>query len=906
MKAKYLSNRILFLLALITLNLPLGRAFAQSTAFTYQGRLNDASGPATGLYDLAFTLYTDPTNGYAVGWGAITNAATPVTNGLFTVTLNFGYGVFDGTERWLELAVQPAGGTNFTTLVPRQAISPAPLASYAAKAGSAITANVANQATFTMNSMNATYAYSAGSVQASGVMGVLSPSQLPDGLVTNGASGVTLAGTFAGDGSGLTNLPIALPPAGILTNNASDVHINGTFVGQSYGSFVGEGSGLYNLNASQLISGTVPDARLAGNVARLNATNQIFTGTNNYSGVLLATNANNVLAGSFTGSGAGLTLLNGGALAAGSVGNPALAEASVTADKLAAGQVVKSVNGLHDNVALTAGANIVLTPNGNSLQISAAGAAAPWSLTGNSGTSPTNGNFLGTTDNQPLELRVNGMRALSMVSVDGFADPYNYWYGVCNLAGGSPGNWIAPGVIGSVIAGGGSLSHLFQYSFISSDTNAVSASFSFLGGGLANSIQSNARNSVMGGGAGNTIQTNAGYSFLGGGLGNAVGAQCAMVPGGDQNYAGGFNSFAAGHRAKAIYAGDFVWADSQDADFNATDKDQFSVRASGGVRVVTAGAGMTIDGLPVLAGTVADAQLSANVARLNASQTFTGTNCFNGRVGIGISNPGFALDVSGAMRASIIYDADNQNYYVDPSTTSLLNDVRVSICYDRADTSYYLQPHSVSMLNTMNASTIYAGVVYDKANPGYYLVPSGTSICSDLRANIFYDRADTSYYLQPHSSTVLNLVRAGKVDVCNPSGTTTITLNGTNGTVTALTLTQTSDRNAKENFRPVDAQEVLGKVASLPLSRWNYKQDAISQHIGPMAQDFYAAFNVGPDDKHITTVDESGVALAAIQGLNQKLEATRAENAALKQQNDSLAERLRQLESAVKALGERK
>lgn len=59
-----------------------------------------------------------------------------------------------------------------------------------------------------------------------------------------------------------------------------------------------------------------------------------------------------------------------------------------------------------------------------------------------------------------------------------------------------------------------------------------------------------------------------------------------------------------------------------------------------------------------------------------------------------------------------------------------------------------------------------------------------------------------------------------------------------------------------------------------------------------MAQDFYAAFNIGPDDKHIATVDEDGVALAAIQGLNQKLEAELnrrdAENAELKRQLDQL------------------
>ena len=82
----------------------------------------------------------------------------------------------------------------------------------------------------------------------------------------------------------------------------------------------------------------------------------------------------------------------------------------------------------------------------------------------------------------------------------------------------------------------------------------------------------------------------------------------------------------------------------------------------------------------------------------------------------------------------------------------------------------------------------------------------------------------------------------------------------------------TSDRNAKENFAPVSPREVLDKVAALPISRWNFKEDKASEHLGPMAQDFYAAFNVGPDDKHIATVDADGVALAAIQGLNQKVE----------------------------------
>lgn len=108
--------------------------------------------------------------------------------------------------------------------------------------------------------------------------------------------------------------------------------------------------------------------------------------------------------------------------------------------------------------------------------------------------------------------------------------------------------------------------------------------------------------------------------------------------------------------------------------------------------------------------------------------------------------------------------------------------------------------------------------------------------------------------------------------------------------------TSMSDRNAKENFNAADAREVLDKLVALRVQTWNYKsQDARIRHIGPMAQDFKATFGVGESDTGIATVDADGVALAAIQGLNQKLEETRAENVELKH-------RLTELESLVQKL----
>jgi hypothetical protein len=93
-----------------------------------------------------------------------------------------------------------------------------------------------------------------------------------------------------------------------------------------------------------------------------------------------------------------------------------------------------------------------------------------------------------------------------------------------------------------------------------------------------------------------------------------------------------------------------------------------------------------------------------------------------------------------------------------------------------------------------------------------------------------------------------------------------------NGDVTATSFNPTSDRNAKENFAAINPTDVLAKVVGLPISQWNFKSDTDTSHIGPMAQDFHAAFGLGANDTTIATVDADGVALAAIQGLNSKVE----------------------------------
>jgi hypothetical protein len=92
-----------------------------------------------------------------------------------------------------------------------------------------------------------------------------------------------------------------------------------------------------------------------------------------------------------------------------------------------------------------------------------------------------------------------------------------------------------------------------------------------------------------------------------------------------------------------------------------------------------------------------------------------------------------------------------------------------------------------------------------------------------------------------------------------------------------------SDVQMKTNFRDLDGDDVLAKLARIPIREWNYiTQDASVRHVGPTAQDFHAAFGLGDDDRHISTLDPDGISLRAIQALDARTHQLQDENAALK------------------------
>jgi hypothetical protein len=124
------------------------------------------------------------------------------------------------------------------------------------------------------------------------------------------------------------------------------------------------------------------------------------------------------------------------------------------------------------------------------------------------------------------------------------------------------------------------------------------------------------------------------------------------------------------------------------------------------------------------------------------------------------------------------------------------------------------------------------------------------------------------------------------------------------GNVTATSHMNSSDVNLKEDFEVIDPRQILDKVIEMPVTAWQFKESVDPEgrrHIGPMAQDFHAAFGLGKDDTAISTTDMNGVTMAAIQGLNLKIEAKDAEITRMSQQLEAKESVLSQVNAKLRA-----
>jgi hypothetical protein len=510
------------------------------TAFTYQGRLNEGGQPANGSYDLGFAVF-DAVSGPSQIGGVLTNAATPVSNGLFTVCLDFGPGVFTGEARWLEIGVRTNGSlADFATLTPRQPLTPSPYALYAPGAGTATTAS----------------AVAPGAVTGPGIA---------TGQVVRSLNGLQdsvrlLPGTNVSVVSVGDSITVSATPGTVVTNAGWGLIGN---------------SGTTAANFLGTLDGQALEFRVNG--ARALRIEPNTTSPN----LICGNNINSVVAGVY-----GATIGGGGSRFAahqvsanlGTIGGGAANAVSALAGSIGGGLAnyiqANAENawiggGINNGIRTGATNSVIAGGNLNEVGIGSRHAVIGGGYAHNIGTNSSYDTIGGGYDNNigdgaPYATVVGGI--YNSIGENGYY----------SMVGGGRENKIAEDSWAATIAGG-----------YLNDVR-TNADYGAIGGGYNNNIGNTAAYATIAGGEYNDIGTNADYAAIGGGYDNNVGANAAYatIPGGRSNQATNY-AFAAGNRAKANHTGAFVWADSSAADFASTTNDQFLVRATGGVQFST-------------------------------------------------------------------------------------------------------------------------------------------------------------------------------------------------------------------------------------------------------------------------------------------------------------------------------
>jgi hypothetical protein len=401
--------------------------------------------------------------------------------------------------------------------------------------------------------------------------------------------------------------------------------------------------------------------------------------------------------------------------------------------------------------------------------------------------------------------------------------------GAPDVIEGSSVNFVSPGVVGATIGGGGATTNLSGFN----QPNRVTSDFGTVSGGSYNTASG--YEATVSGGAGNTASGL--YATASGGVDNTASGSEATVSGGYDNTAsdqeatvsGGYYNTASG--SEATVCGGSV--NNASGEF-ATVGGGYGNTASG---VYSFAAGQQAQAVNTGAFVWADAQSSQFTS--TASDQFLIRA--QGHVGINNNSPVADLSVNGGMAVD---QSGADNGSINPNW---------SLCFGGA---------------------------------------TGEGIGS-IRKSGYTDSYGLNFYVNYASRITINNSGQVGVGTTNPAHLFQVGSAGSPAYCDGGNWVNASDRNAKKDFAAVNPLAVLAKISAMPISEWEYKTDATEQkHLGPMAQDFHAAFGLnGADDKHISTVDEGGVALAAIQGLNQKLaDESKMKDVEIKELKASVAE----------------
>jgi len=437
-----------------------------------------------------------------------------------------------------------------------------------------------------------------------------------------------------------------------------------------------------------------------------------------------------------------------------------------------------------------------------------------------------------------------------------------------NVIEGFDGNYTTDGIDGGTISGGG------QVSF----PNLVTMDFGVVGGGRGN-IAGNY--STVGGGDSNIAEGI--RATIGGGAKNVASKNNAVIAGGYSNMAS--QSFAT------IGGGNVNTADASYATISGGAGNLATGRIStigGGTRNQTKSAYTTVGGG------------SFNLAIGGTSTIAGGTR--NQALGIGSSIGGGAGNQAVGLQSTIAGGLSNRitdNYSV---VTGGRQNVAGNENDDGEDTPYA----SVGGGYENQAGGAYSVVPggYGNQALGNYSFAAGNLAQIDSEHPGVFLFADSNDFVFESTSPNEFAARATGgvrfVTALDANGEPLVGVRLPSGSGSWETL---SDRSAKTAVQLVDGHQVLDALMGVPISTWRYQgQPESVRHIGPMAQDFYAAFGMGENAHYIGTVDADGIALAAIQGLYQLVQEKDSQIIALQSENVTQEKRLSELETRLASL----
>lgn len=437
-----------------------------------------------------------------------------------------------------------------------------------------------------------------------------------------------------------------------------------------------------------------------------------------------------------------------------------------------------------------------------------------------------------------------------------------------NVIEGFSGNQVTDGVSGGTISGGGQAAFpnrvLKDFGVVGGGRDNTAGNFSTVGGGEANDAEgiratigggahntASRNNAVVAGGFGNTASQS--YATVSGGIVNKANGSYATISGGSGNLAtGSISTVGGGTRNQAQSAYSTIGGGTYNL-------------AIGGTSTIGGGTGNHAPGI----GSTIGGGAGNNVAGLES--TIAG----------GLSNrttDNYSVVAGG--RENVAGNGNNDMEDKPYASVSGGYENQAGGAYSAVPGGYGNQALGDYSFAAGNQAQV------DAEHPGVFLfADSNDSAFQSTAPNEFAARATGG-------------VRFVTAIEGNGAPLAGVRLAAGSGSWETL-----SDRNAKISILPVDGRQVLKELVNMPVSTWQYiGQPNYVQHMGPMAQDFYATFGLGEDEHYINDVDASGVALASIQGLYQIMQEKDAQIAALQAKTANQQKQLDALDARVSQL----